>query len=295
MIPIGKITHRDNVRETHCVNGVDGTSIPAHVKIAVEGEPIRTLGAWVGNNVEQVDTWSKTLEMIEAALEQWDLGHPAMEGRRLIVLMVVGGMAQYLTEVQGMPKEVEEKLEKRIRSFVWAEKKKVTINKETGYAPAEEGRKNLPDIVARNEAISITWLRAYLTFGEKRPMWAFVTDEIMSAKALGTAHNVEKALCSCPYLQSWRPKLEDLSEDLKRMAKTGDKYDLQMEALAVSREIQRDMPIWYHAKSTAQRGVFNRGPAVGCLRKNHGVRLVCDAELKDTRRECRPRRCSNSH
>ncbi|KAJ7235978.1 hypothetical protein C8J57DRAFT_1088557, partial [Mycena rebaudengoi] len=188
--------------------------------------------------------------------------------------MVVGGMTQYLTKVQGMPKEVEEKLEKRIRSFMWAEKNKVTINKETVYAPAEEGGRILLDIVARNEAISVTWLRAYLTFGKKRPMWAFVTDEIMSVKALGSAHNVEKTLRSCPYLQSWRPKLEDLSDDLKRMIKTGEKYDLQMEALAVSREIQRDMPIWYHAKSTAQRGIFNRGPAVECLRKKHKVRLV---------------------
>jgi hypothetical protein len=44
------------------VNGLNGTPIPAHIKIAAEGEPIRTLGAWVGNGIEQVGTWSCTLD-----------------------------------------------------------------------------------------------------------------------------------------------------------------------------------------------------------------------------------------
>ncbi|KAJ7108888.1 hypothetical protein C8R43DRAFT_862258, partial [Mycena crocata] len=182
MFPVGKRPHRDDVREARTVNGMDGTIIPAHIKIAEEGEPIRTLGAWVGNGVDQVDTWSKTLEKIDAALDQWDAGHPTMEGRRLIVLMVVGGMTQYLTKVQGMPAEVEERLEKRIRNFVWAEKVRVTVNKETVYAPVEDGGRNLLDIVARNEAISITWLKSYLTFGKDRALWTYVTDEILSVK-----------------------------------------------------------------------------------------------------------------
>ncbi|KAJ7933515.1 hypothetical protein B0H13DRAFT_2306623 [Mycena leptocephala] len=60
-----------------------------------------------------------------------------MEGRRLITLMVVGGMTQYLAKVQVMPKEAEEKLEKRIRKFLWGGKTNVTVNKETVYAPID--------------------------------------------------------------------------------------------------------------------------------------------------------------
>jgi hypothetical protein len=41
-----------------------------------------------------------------------------MEGRWLILMMVVGGMTQYLATVQGMPDEVEEHLDRRIRSFL---------------------------------------------------------------------------------------------------------------------------------------------------------------------------------
>ncbi|KAJ7234271.1 hypothetical protein C8J57DRAFT_1078003, partial [Mycena rebaudengoi] len=188
--------------------------------------------------------------------------------------MVVGGMTQYLTKVQGMPKDIEERLEKRIRNFLWAEKARVTVNKETIYAPKEIGGRSLLDIVARNEAISITWLKSYLTFGEGRPLWAYVTDKILSIKALGAAENVDAMLRTCPYLQSWRPKMSELSEDLQRMIKVGDKYDLKMDGIAIAREIQRDMPIWYHAKSTATRRLFNYGPEVRCLKYNHKMRLV---------------------
>lgn len=114
MIPIGSIDHRDRVRMNRVINGLDGTPIPGHIKIAAEHEPIRTLGAWVGNNVEQVGTWARTLEKVDAALDLWEMGKPTMEGRRLILLMVVGGMTQYMAKVQGMPKEVEVKLEKKL-------------------------------------------------------------------------------------------------------------------------------------------------------------------------------------
>jgi hypothetical protein len=43
--------------------------MPDHIKIAAEGEPIRTLSAWVGNDVNQVDTWTRTLEKIDKALD----------------------------------------------------------------------------------------------------------------------------------------------------------------------------------------------------------------------------------
>ena len=41
-----------------------------------------------------------------------------MEGRKLIIQMTIADMAQYLTKVQGMPKEVESTLVKKIRSFL---------------------------------------------------------------------------------------------------------------------------------------------------------------------------------
>jgi hypothetical protein len=76
MIPVGQIDHQDRVRANRFVNGIGGTMIPDHIKIAKEEEPIRTLGAWVGNGVVQVDTLARTLEKIDEALDRWELGHP---------------------------------------------------------------------------------------------------------------------------------------------------------------------------------------------------------------------------
>jgi hypothetical protein len=56
IVPTGKFSHRLRVRTSRTVSGVGGTKIPDHIKIASEGEPIRTLGAWVGNRVDQVST-----------------------------------------------------------------------------------------------------------------------------------------------------------------------------------------------------------------------------------------------
>ncbi|KAJ7037136.1 hypothetical protein C8F04DRAFT_953119, partial [Mycena alexandri] len=281
MIPIGTPDHRDRVRANRFVNGLGGTLIPDHIKIAQEGEPIRTLGAWVGNGVDQVDTWSRTLEKIDAALDRWELGHPTMEGRRLIILMVVGGMTQYLATVQGMPEDVEHRLERRVQEFLWAEKVRVSVNKETVYAPADIGGKDLLDIVARNEAIAVMWLKTYLSFGPDRPLWCFVADEILAKKAVLTDFNVDEAMRVNAYLQSWTPYQSswDLrSKDIAGMMSVGRKYGVTMDAIAVSRENQGNMVIWYHRFSNGTKTLFNSArEVVKCLKQKHRVRLVKDA------------------
>jgi hypothetical protein len=298
MIPIGTITHRDRVLANRFINGINGMMIPAHIKIAKEGEPIRTLGAWVGNGVGQIDIWACTMEKVDEALERWELGKPSMEGRCLIILMVVGGMTQYLATVQRMPKEVEAQLEKRVRKFLWAEKTSVTVNKETVYALAEMGGRDLLDIVARNEAIAITWLKTYLSFGADRPMWCFTTDEILSDKVSAIDAAVPAEVRLNTYLQSWAPKTStrSIGRDLSGMLNAGQKQGLEMDAIAVSREIQEAMPVWYHRKSYTDRSVYkNKVEVVHCLQEKHRIRTVCDTVTLSKKRDAlhhRPqRRC----
>ena len=50
---------------------------------------------------------------------------------------------------------------------------------------------NVLDINARNEAIEIVWLRAYLNFSPSYQKWATITDHIMLAAAL--PQSIEKA------------------------------------------------------------------------------------------------------
>ncbi|KAJ7689919.1 hypothetical protein B0H17DRAFT_890138, partial [Mycena rosella] len=106
------------------------------------------------------------------------------------------------------------------------------------------------------------------------------------------------------YLQSWSPKVSAASvgKDISDMMKVGRKYGLEMDAIAVSREIQGAMSIWYHRKSYGTRSLYNQGiEVVKCLQENHKIRLVRDAvliQMRNTRsgnspvRSCRCATCS---
>ena len=113
IIPIGSPAHREAVYQTRYLNGTNGTPVPNDIKITRDGEAIRSLGAWIGNNIYQADVWSRILNKIDSSLERWEKGKPTIEGRHLIVLMVVGGMTQYLAKVQGIPPEIERRIDRR--------------------------------------------------------------------------------------------------------------------------------------------------------------------------------------
>ncbi len=235
---------------------MDGQEIEEEIKVAKDGEAIRTLGAWVGNGVKQAGVWTQTLDKIEDSLDRWELGCPTMEGRRLIVQMVVGGMSQYLTKVQGMLPEIEKRLERQVRKFLWGNKNKININKETIYAPISSGRQNLLDIPVRNEAIMVTWIRSYLNFSPSHPLWAHATDTIIAHHTPRSEESVSLEQRMNIFLQSWKTHTNKLPEDLKGLVKTAQKYNVSLDGLAISPQIQRDMPIWYHIKSKASRRLF---------------------------------------
>ncbi|KAJ3918041.1 hypothetical protein F5877DRAFT_43399, partial [Lentinula edodes] len=113
IIPIGSPDHQENMRQTWLMNGEDGSQTPDHIKIAQESEAIWTLGALIRNGISQVEPSTKVIEKIDQSLARWDRSKPTMEGQHLIISMIVGGMTQYLTKVQGMLKEVEIKLTKK--------------------------------------------------------------------------------------------------------------------------------------------------------------------------------------
>ena len=278
IIPIGSHDYRDTLRTNRLMDGMTGTMIPRHIKIAVEGEPIRSLGALIGNKIGQVEPWSKILEKIDSNLDQWSKSHPTMEGRRLIILMVIGAMTQYFSKVQGMPKIVEHKLEKRIRSFFWAGKTKTTINSQTIYAPKELGGYNLLDIEARNEAIGLMWLQSYLNFSKERPTWAAVADALIAFYTPQSESKIPHNLKMNIFLQSWQTCNTKLPDDLKYMLKVANKYKVQLEGRAFSRDIIRQMPIWYHSESRDIRKMYHSRESE-CLRENHHVRIVHDVEL----------------
>ncbi|KAJ7852483.1 hypothetical protein B0H14DRAFT_3658115 [Mycena olivaceomarginata] len=82
-----------------------GPSVPPPTvhTVAVAGTTLTLLEfqAVVSLVLRFIRTWARTIEKVDTALEQWELGKPTMEGRHLIILMVVGGMTQYMAKVQG--------------------------------------------------------------------------------------------------------------------------------------------------------------------------------------------------
>ena len=99
-----------------------------------------------------------------------------MEGRKIIVQTVIGSMTQYLAQVQGMPKVIENMLTNRAKEFLWENKKFYPVNLQMLYSPIENGGRALLDIKSRNKVIRIIWLKKYLVFTDNRSHWAFIAD-----------------------------------------------------------------------------------------------------------------------
>ena len=97
--------------------------------------------------------------------------------------MFRGGVSQYLTTVQGMPKSVESTLQKMINKLMW-DGKQPLINQQIIGTPIHDSGIHLLDIKSRNEAIELMWLKKYLQFGEERPLWASLADFLIEKDIL---------------------------------------------------------------------------------------------------------------
>jgi hypothetical protein len=85
------------------------------------------------------------ISKIDKAVERWNNAQVTTLGRRHVIQSVFGGYTQYLTMVQGMPKDIENMIEKRLRRYLW-DKKVSDVNAETTRAPIECGGLKVPDI-----------------------------------------------------------------------------------------------------------------------------------------------------
>ncbi|KAF9505406.1 hypothetical protein BS47DRAFT_1434304, partial [Hydnum rufescens UP504] len=149
IIPLGSNTYRSTLILTRKMHP-DHDPIPPEIHISPEREATRVLGAWIGNNTNQETQWSQTLEKIDLHLHRWGQSHPTMEGRRLIVQMVIAGMTQYLTKVQGMPLAIERALSSKIQSFMWdSPAKSPPVSNITLSQPISRGGKKVLHLASR--------------------------------------------------------------------------------------------------------------------------------------------------
>lgn len=259
VIPISTRQYRERLIESRKLNDLS-EPIQPNIRIAKEGQLVRVLSTWIGNGVDQATPWTPTIEKIATSLKRWEANHPAMEGRRLILQIIIGGMTQYLVKVQGMPESAIKSLKKLIRNFMWSGKNRPTISMGHMSSTTEEGGKKVLDITMRNEAIQLMWVQAYLRMGNERPTWALIADEILGNDVPGEIKSLENNpnVRINQFLQSWHsrkhkrrntnPPDEDtqsIPNDLRNMIKIAHKHGVRLEAIHPTEQVKNELPaIW---------------------------------------------------
>ena len=270
IILMGSGAHRDRIHATRKINQLDTMTLDARIRIAKDGEAVRSLGAWIGNKANDLTPWETILDKIKNKLERWNRMHPMVFGKRIIAQAVIGGHTQFLTKAQGMPPHIEDALSKTLRDFMWDNDTHPRIALEYLHLPLNQGGLNLLDIRAQNEAIEIIWLKDYLNISPSRPTWATLTDILINATApIGTS-----AIATVnTFLQTWDPptkgpRASRLGKDTIRMLKTAKKYKTNLDALRLPTNLKLMMPSWYHLchETTARAARLERMGLVTLLR-----------------------------
>ena len=279
ILPAGTPEYRNTVCETRKLNQ-EHTPIPGEIKIAKDGTPVRVLGAYVGNNVDQTAVWTPTLEKISARLQQWAKSHPTQDGKRLIIGMVIGGLTQYLTRVQGMSTEVETTISRKISKFLWDETSPM-VNASIMSSPIESGGKKILNIKARNEAIELMKLKSYLQLNKSRPRWAKVADALIMNN-IPKAQNVRDTEAKQnTFLQTWTVKTgtrSQLPRSLSKMLQTAKKYNVDLNPPLPSMALRKQMPVWFHKGQNPETNPRNNGIWADCQRLTHNIRTVGQME-----------------
>ncbi len=277
-IPIGTTEFRESIldRTSTCTLA---RTLPVGAKIVEDGSAVRSLGAWIGNRVNEETPWAPIMSTIEKRLMKWAQRNPTILGRKLAVGMEVAGRTQFLATTQEMPAKVTRKLEKMVVDFIWKGNKHPRIGRETLYKSPREGGVGLIDLESRNEAIDLVWLKHYLTKGEKRPRWAYIADRLLARAIVAEDKNVDWEARENCFLQTWRVSDRrggKTPEDLRRMIRVGRKYGVRADAINPAEKVKDAMPIWYHIGKKEGRSKANTKSAK-CLRTTHNVRTVLDA------------------
>ena len=78
IIPIGTLEHRNRVIASRKLNPQDQTTLNARIRIAEDGEATRSLGAWIGNKVNNITPWEPIIDKIHKNLTFWNKSHPTL-------------------------------------------------------------------------------------------------------------------------------------------------------------------------------------------------------------------------
>ena len=198
---------------------------PQNVRVAKDNSVVQILGAF-GYGTDQVTVWTPRLVKITEALNHWRLSQAKPDGQRHIVQIVAGRQLQFMTDVQTIPKVVMKQLTKIICDFVWGNRVNIPIAMDYLFQQQDQGGLALLDVEARNEVISITWLKDYLDFSPERPLWTYFADDLFTSNTPENCVPRQHTLWMNPFLQTWNLKKRGLPQELKDMVNVAGKYGL---------------------------------------------------------------------
>ncbi|KAI9058608.1 hypothetical protein FKP32DRAFT_1533105, partial [Trametes sanguinea] len=168
-IPIGSPTTRLAFAETRTAPG-SVLLLPPAAKVAADGQSVRILGAWVGNNLDLCAAWRPIIETVRVNLTRWNARKPTLYGRKLIIALEVGSRTQFLAMAQGMPPAIERELIQLTATFLnGMTSTRSPVSRDIMYTAIADGGLNLLDLASRNRAIELMLLKAYLNIHPSRP------------------------------------------------------------------------------------------------------------------------------
>ncbi|KAI0338732.1 hypothetical protein BDW22DRAFT_1337497, partial [Trametopsis cervina] len=248
IIPIGTTDYRSQVAHTRRLNALSDI-LPPDVHVVPDGLPVRVLGVWIGNAIDQLVPWTALLKKMQLRLQEWDRQGTTIISRVAIVNMEVGGRIQYLAKVQGVPPPVITAIKKIIQNFIWRDKRTPPINLDTLCLPPQEGGLGLLDIATRINAITLTWLKPFLDLSPTRPTWAYAADSLLALHAKKQGPTLDNSVKLNVFLQNWSVSTaaaSPLPHYLKDMILLAKRAGVNFNAIKLGPSLKRKMPLWLH-------------------------------------------------
>ncbi|CAK5271126.1 unnamed protein product [Mycena citricolor] len=275
IIPLGTPEFREHLVVTQTLADSSDKIDQAH--IARDGEAVRILGGYIGNNVESFALWTPTIEKTDAAQERWEKLFPTLEARRHIDQIITGSMTQYLAMVNGMPAAITKHFLRAQREFIWGGAKSSPVQRAVLSQPVNHGGKNLLDLEARNDALTVLKLQSFLDLNPKtRADWGHFADSRLEQAVTKTSRMDIESFDNL-FLQTWTPKRKNLTAELQEMLRVAKKYNLSFAPVQPTQTLLREMPLFHHKGEDATQAQCNNSARCRCLRRNHGVRDIKSA------------------
>ena len=288
-LPIGNKEYREKVIRTRKFGN---NKIENNVKIIKEGEAMRTLGSWVGNDANINVQWEEILKKQEETMEVWSKTNMSLKGKEIILKALVHSKAMFLATVNGMPKDIEEKMKKSFKDFLWDGKKNGLMSWNQIIAPREQGGLNIPDIRSRLEALDIMWIKKWLSPNKNKPKWTYILDEILN-NSITKAPIIDKESRINWLKQSWHEseaKEVKLSKSIRNMLKTARKHNITLEPLKYSRKVKEAEILWHNRLMSKANYQWNKKSA-RCLRTEHQIKTIKELNDPDRQTTCNDKAC----